>query len=173
MSEDQLTLLTLDLRPIPDHLRSGAIFVHVQRSPPTFPTMPLRWRSLPINLRSLPFNSRLFPIGPDFQIGLDREQIVAQWNGGITDRESTVPATSCSPVSPFLRFVVTEPSGMKSVRTTLSTQNFNLESVHTEGCHVAVGLFREFVGSACCTKGPFTQGCDLRATLVRPLYKNG
>ena len=83
MSEDQLTLLTLDLRPVPDLLKSGAIFEHVQRSPPTFPTMPLRRRSLPINLRSLPFNSRLFPIGPDFQIGLDREQIVAQWNGGI------------------------------------------------------------------------------------------
>ena len=84
MNEDQLTLLTLDLRPVPDLLRSGGFFDHVQRSPPTFPTMPLRWRSLPINLRSLPFNSRLFPIGPDFQIGLDREQIVAQWNGGIT-----------------------------------------------------------------------------------------
>ena len=83
MNEDQLTLLTLDLRPVPDLLRSGAIFEHVQRSPSTFPTMPLRWHSLPIKLRSLPFNSRLFPIGPDFQIGLNREQIVAQWNGGI------------------------------------------------------------------------------------------
>ena len=83
MSEDQFTLLTLDLRLVPELLRSGAIFEHVQRSPPTFPTMPLRWRSLPINLRSLPFNSRLFPIDSDFQIGLDREQIVTQWNGSI------------------------------------------------------------------------------------------
>ena len=46
--------------------------------------MPLRCRSLPLSLRSLPFNSRLFPIGPDFQIDIDRERIVAQWNGGIT-----------------------------------------------------------------------------------------
>ena len=66
-----------------DTLRLGAIFEHVQRSPPTFPTMPLCWRSLPLNLQSLPFNSRLFPIGPNFQIGLDWEGIVAQWNGGI------------------------------------------------------------------------------------------
>ena len=51
-----------------------------------------------------------------------------------TDSES-VPTASCSPVSPFLWFVVTEPSRMKSV--------------HTEGCHV--GFFREFVGTACCT----------------------
>ena len=84
MSKDQLTLLTLDLRPVPDPLRSGAIFEHVQRSPPTFPTMPLCYRSLPLNLRSLPFNSRLFPMGPDFQIGSDRERIVAQWNGGMS-----------------------------------------------------------------------------------------
>ena len=83
MSEDQLTLLTLDLQPIYDPLRSGAIFEHVQGSPPTFPTMPLHCRSLPLSIRSLPFNSRLFLIGPDFQIGLDRERIVAQWNGGI------------------------------------------------------------------------------------------
>ena len=83
MSEDQPTLLTPDLRPVPDLLRSGAIFEHVQRSPTTFPTMPLRCRSLPLNLRSLPFNSRSFPMGPDFQIGLDRERVVAQWNGGI------------------------------------------------------------------------------------------
>ena len=41
MSEDRLTLLTLDLRPVTDPLRSGAIFKHVQRSLPTFPTMPL------------------------------------------------------------------------------------------------------------------------------------
>ena len=54
----------------------------------------------------------------------------------LTDREP-VPTASCSPISPFLRFVVTEPSRMKSVRT--------------EGCHV--GLFREFVGTACCTYG--------------------
>ena len=66
-----------------DHLRSGAIFEHVQRSPPTFPTMPLHCRSLPISLRSLPFNSHLIPIGSDFQIGFDRQRIVAQWNGGI------------------------------------------------------------------------------------------
>ena len=72
MSEDQLTFLTTDPRSVPDPLRSGAIFEHVQRSSPTFPTMPLRCRSLPLNLRWLPFNSRLFPIGPDFQIGLDR-----------------------------------------------------------------------------------------------------
>ena len=64
-------------------IRSGAIFEHVQRSPPTFPTMPLHCRSLPISLRSLPFNSHLIPIGSDFQIGLDRQRIVAQWNGGI------------------------------------------------------------------------------------------
>ena len=80
MGEDQLTLLALDLRPVPDPLKSGAIFEHVQRSPPTFPTTPLRCRSLPLSLRSLPLNSRLFPIGSDFQIGLDRERIVAQWN---------------------------------------------------------------------------------------------
>ena len=86
MIEDQLTLLTLDLRSVPDPLKSGEIFEHVQRSPPTFPTMPLRCRSLPLSLRSLPFTSGLFPIGPDFQIGLDREQIVAQWNGGISLR---------------------------------------------------------------------------------------
>ena len=54
----------------------------------------------------------------------------------LTDRES-VPTASCSAVSPFLRFVVTEPSRMKSVRT--------------EGCHAV--LFREFVGTACCTYG--------------------
>ena len=54
----------------------------------------------------------------------------------ITDRES-VPTTSCSPVSPSLRFVVTESGRMKSVRT--------------EGRHVR--LFREFVGTACCTYG--------------------
>ena len=54
----------------------------------------------------------------------------------LMDRESVTTA-SCSPVSPFLRFVVTEPSRMKSVRT--------------EGCHV--GAFREFVGKACCTYG--------------------
>ena len=52
------------------------------------------------------------------------------------DRES-VPTASSSPVSPFLLFVVTEPSRIKSVRM--------------EGCHV--GLFREFVGTACCTYG--------------------
>ena len=83
MSEDQLTLLALDLRSVPDPLRSGAIFEHVQRSPPTFPIVPLRCRSLPLSLRSLPFNSRLFTICPDFQIGFDREWIVAQWNGAI------------------------------------------------------------------------------------------
>ena len=54
----------------------------------------------------------------------------------LTDRES-VPTASRSPVSPFLRFVVTEPSRMKSLRT--------------ERCHV--GLSREFVGTACCTYG--------------------
>ena len=53
----------------------------------------------------------------------------------LTNRES-VP-TRCSPISPSLRFVVTEPSRTKSVRT--------------ERCHV--GLFREFVGTACCTDG--------------------
>ena len=52
----------------------------------------------------------------------------------LTDRES-VPTASCSPVSPFLQFVVTEPSRMKSV--------------HTEGCHM--GLFQERIGTACCT----------------------
>ena len=46
----------------------------------------------------------------------------------LTDPES-VPTPSCSPVNPFLRFVVTELRRMKSVRT--------------EGCHV--GLFRGFV----------------------------
>ena len=46
-----------------------------------------------------------------------------------TDRESE-PTANCSPVSPFLRFVVTEPSRMKPVRH--------------------MGLFREFVGTACC-----------------------
>ena len=81
MSEDQLTLLTLNLRTVPDLLRSGAIFEHVQRSPPTYLTMLLLCRSLPLSLQSLPFNSRLFPIGPHFQIGLDWELIVAQWNG--------------------------------------------------------------------------------------------
>ena len=40
-------------------------------------------------------------------------------------------------VSPFLRFEVTEPSRMISVRT--------------DRCHV--GLFREFVGTVCCTYG--------------------
>ena len=54
----------------------------------------------------------------------------------LTDRES-IPTATCSPVSPFLRFVVTEPSRMKSIRT--------------EGCHV--GLFRVFVGTACCNYG--------------------
>ena len=49
----------------------------------------------------------------------------------LTDRESE-PTACCSPVSPFLRFVVTEPSRMKSVRT--------------EGCHE--GLFREFDGQS-------------------------
>ena len=48
--------------------------------------MPLHCRSLPLSLRSLPFNSRLFPIGPDFQISIDRERIVAQWNGGISNK---------------------------------------------------------------------------------------
>ena len=56
---------------------------------------------------------------------------------------------SCSPVSPFLWFVVTEPSWMKSLRT--------------EGCHV--GLFREFVGTSCCTYGPSN------ATIIRPLER--
>ena len=46
-----------------------------------------------------------------------------------------IPTASFSPVSPFLRFSVTESSRMKSVRT--------------EGCHV--GLFREFVVTASCT----------------------
>ena len=54
----------------------------------------------------------------------------------LTDRES-VPTASCSPVSPFLRFLVTEPSRMISIRT--------------EECHV--GHFRKFVGTACCTYG--------------------
>ena len=89
MSEDQLTLLTLDLRLVTYPLKSGAIFEHVQRSPLTFPTMPLRCRSLPLHLRPLPFNSRLFPNFPDFQIGLHREQIVAQWNGGIKSRNNS------------------------------------------------------------------------------------
>ena len=52
----------------------------------------------------------------------------------LTDRES-VPTRSCSSVSPFLRLLGTEPSRMKFVRT--------------KGCHV--GLFREFVGTDCCT----------------------
>ena len=46
-----------------------------------------------------------------------------------------VPTASCSPVRPFLQFVVTKPNRMKSERM--------------EGCHV--GLFREFRGTACCT----------------------
>ena len=56
---------------------------------------------------------------------------------GTSTYSEPVPTASCSPESPFLRFVVSEPSRMKSVRT--------------EGCHV--GLFREFVGTACCTYG--------------------
>ena len=44
---------------------------------------------------------------------------------------------ACSPASPFLRFIVTEPSRKKPVRT--------------EGCHV--GLFRKCVATACCTCG--------------------
>ena len=51
-----------------------------------------------------------------------------------TDRES-IPR--CSPVSPFLRFVVTELSPTKSIST--------------ERCHV--GHSREFVGTVCCTYG--------------------
>ena len=35
----------------------------------------------------------------------------------LTDRESVPTLESCSPVRPFLRFLVTEPSRMKSVRT--------------------------------------------------------
>ena len=54
----------------------------------------------------------------------------------LPDRES-VPTASCSPDSSSLRFVVAEPSRMKSVST--------------EGCHV--GHFRESVGTACCTYG--------------------
>ena len=46
-----------------------------------------------------------------------------------------MPTASCSPVSPFLRFLATEPSRMKAIRT--------------EGCHV--GHFREFIGTACIT----------------------
>ena len=57
--------------------------------------------------------------------------------GPVLTAHESVPTASCSPVSPFLRFVLTEPSQMKSV--------------HTEGCHV--GLFREFVVTACCTYG--------------------
>ena len=61
-------------------------------------------------------------------------------------KHSTGPSTygpwvrTCSKLfslSRFSRFVVTEPSPMKSVRTV--------------GCHV--GLIREFVGTACCTYG--------------------
>ena len=48
-----------------------------------------------------------------------------------TDRESAPKA------SPFLQFVVTEPSRVICART--------------EGCHM--GLFRELVGTACCTYG--------------------
>ena len=48
------------------------------------PDLPELTTPLPLSLRSLPFNSRLFPIGPDFQIDLDRERIIAQWNGGIS-----------------------------------------------------------------------------------------
>ena len=59
------------------------------------------------------------------------------WLGPVlTDREF-VPTANYSPVSPFLRFVVTEHNRMKSVCT--------------EGCHM--GLFRESVGTACCTYG--------------------
>ena len=54
----------------------------------------------------------------------------------LTDCES-VPTAIWSPVSPFLRFVVTMPSRMKSIRT--------------ERCHM--GLSREFVGTAWCTYG--------------------
>ena len=50
----------------------------------------------------------------------------------LMDPESITTA-SCSPVSPFLQFVVTEPSQMKSIRM--------------EGCHV--GNFLEFVCTAC------------------------
>ena len=63
----------------------------------------------------------------------------------LTDHES-VPEASCSTVSPFLRFVATEPSRMKSVRT--------------EGCHV--GLFREFIGTAYCTYGQSTTTSRIR-----------
>ena len=69
----------LRLTYLPDLIRSGAIFEHVQRSPPTFPTMPLHCRSGLDHHQ----DSRLFPIGPDLQIDLNRERIVAQWNGSI------------------------------------------------------------------------------------------
>ena len=56
----------------------------------------------------------------------------------------SVPTANCSPVSPLLRFVATEPSRMKFV--------------HTEGCDV--GLSREFVGTTC-THGQSNTTIDL------------
>ena len=73
----------------------------------------------------------------------------------LMNRES-VPTASCSPVSPFLRFVVTEPSRMKSVRT--------------EGCHV--GLIREFVGTACCTYGQSNTTYYLSTSLMMMLVED-
>ena len=69
----------------------------------------------------------------------------------------SVPTTSCSSVSLFLRFVVTEPSRMKSVRT--------------EGCHV--GLFREFGVTACCTYGQPNTTIDCLSSFVRLRTKEG
>ena len=88
MGEDQLTLLKLDLRPIPDPLKSGAIFKHVQRSPPTFPTMPLHCRSFYDHCRSIHVYSRLVPIfksaiaqiGPlSFQAAIEHNTRQVRW----------------------------------------------------------------------------------------------
>ena len=75
MSEDQLTLLTLDLHPDPDPIRSGAIFEHVQRSPPTFPTMPLISAPFTIIAVQLTFIPDWSRFSDRLQSGMDRSPV--------------------------------------------------------------------------------------------------
>ena len=119
--------LRLTYTPIPTPLDRGqSLNMFKDRPRPSRPC-----RSFPLRLRSLPFSSRLFPIGPDFQIGFNREWIVAQWNGGINLSElynclcATVQNECCLLMTPtcFQVVLVSLVSRMGSTMIWLSLLN--------------------------------------------------